>query len=78
MNIRTWPNFPDIRAGENVSLGKTTYFGDKRLAVFVISDPAEELTCRNLITTCLPNSSVTNPNCAYFDTRTIRQRSSGR
>lgn len=41
MNIRTWPNFPDIRAGENVSLGKTTYFGDKRLAVFVIGDPRD-------------------------------------
>ena len=69
MNIRTWPNFPDIRAGENVSLGKTTYFGDKRLAVFVIGDPAEELACKNLITACLPKSAVTNPNCAYFDTR---------
>ena len=69
MNDKTWPNFPDIQAGKNVSLGKTTYFGDKRLAVFVIGDPAEELTCRNLITACLPNSSVTNPNCAYFDTR---------
>ena len=69
MNDKTWPNFPDIQAGKNVSLGKTTYFGDKRLAVFVIGDPSEELTCRNLITACLPNSSVTNPNCAYFDTR---------
>ena len=43
MNDKTWPNFPDIQAGKNVSLGKTTYFGDKRLAVFVIGDPAEEL-----------------------------------
>lgn len=69
MSVRTWPNFPDIRAGENVSLWKTVYFGDKRLAVFVIGDPTEELSCQNLITVCFPKSAVTNPNCAYFDTR---------
>ena len=69
MNDKTWPNFPDIQAGKNVSLGKTTYFDDKRLAVFVIGDPSEKLTCMNLITACLPKSAVTNPNCAYFDTR---------
>ena len=69
MNVKTWPDFPDIQAGKNVSLGRTTYFDDKRLAVFVIGDPEEELTCRNLITTCLPKSAVTGPNCAYFDTR---------
>lgn len=69
MNDKTWPNFPDIQAGKNVFLGKTTYFDDKRLAVFVIGDPSEKLTCMNLITACLPKSAVTNPNCAYFDTR---------